>query len=423
MEMGSRRARNKRARWVRRLISPLLLFVLLAHAQVLAAKDRIGILATGEVLPGECPLENWLKNEPGFDITLIPTKADFLVLLSLQDARRLVRVYFPRTQNELVENYRFLAFIDTDLSPYTSSQMNQMKSAIADDGLSAFVSLGGGIFTFNYGMWASSELATAFPHDFLVPSSGQLAPAFRIEVNRKPDLPRVLKMFIPVGIESVIGKTWGRVRPPVGSTTWAWIRPIGSSERSPFMASMPLGTNGATTWAIADDLDHPWWSSVYEPSNNEYAQDVFLNVIHFSLGHMLPADIMIVHAIRIRFVCYESWKGITISTIDFLERFGVPTASLLANLGSLDAEFDNARRDYAKQEYDKARAIMDSLLLHTQELDQRAIQMRRRFLFWIHATEWLATTATFLLAAIALHFLMVRRGRYHMPGTTRFDRF
>jgi hypothetical protein len=166
----------------------LMIMIISNLVPALAEPDEIrpiGVLATGEVLPQECPLLSWLRNEPGFFLTLIPTKADFVMLLTLDESRRLIRLYFPRTREELERGYGFLAFVDTDLSPFTSQQVARLRSAVEESGLSAFVALGGGIFTFNYGMWASSSLADLVPHDFLETSSGQFGAPFRVEVNRR----------------------------------------------------------------------------------------------------------------------------------------------------------------------------------------------------------------------------------------------
>jgi hypothetical protein len=379
-----------------------------------------GILALGEVLPQECPLFAWFRNEPGFFLTLIPTKVDFVMLLTLEESRRLVRLYFPRTRHELQTDYGFLAFVDTDLLPLTSERIGDLKAAVGEGGLSAFASLGGGVFTFNYGMWASSSLADVFPHDFLQTSSGQLAPSFRVEVNRRDDLPPVLTMLIPVGIESVAGKTWGEIYPRTGSTTWGWIKPFGSPELHPFLVSMPSGAGDAKTWAIADDLDAPWWSSVYEPSTNEYAQDVFLNIVHHSLGHRLPGDIITTHAVRIRFTSYDSWRAAALGTFEFLEKFGAQTSHLFADLSELDGAVVDARGEYARQEYQTAAVLMDHVIERTIELDGRAIESKNRTLLWVYATEWLAITGTLLTAGVVLHSLMVRRSLYRVSGGTRF---
>ena len=384
--------------------------------------QEVGILATGEVFPQECPLPSWFRDEPGFYLTLIPTKADFVTALTLEEARRFIRLYFPRTSDQLEERYGFLAFIDADLAPFTGLQVESLRHSVEEAGASAFVSLGGGVFTFNYGMWASSSLSGIFPHDFLQTSSGQLAPSFTVEVNRGGSLPPVLKMLIPVGIERVVGKTWGEIYPKDGATTWASIRPAGSGQRHPFMVSMPFGTGGGTTWAIADDLDHPWWSSVYEPSTNEYSQDVFLNLVYHSLGHLLPDDIIAIHAVRMRFTGYGSWRSVALGTLDFLESFGAPTSALFEALASLDEELAAARDEYARQEYGVAAARMDSVIERTLELDRDAIESKDRALFWVYTTEWLAVTGTFLAAGAVLHSLMVGRRLYRSAGETSFGR-
>jgi hypothetical protein len=147
-----------------------------------------------------------------------------------------------------------------------------------------------------------------------------------------------------------VGKTWGEIYPREGSTTWATINPLGTDASHPFLVSLDFGPGGGLTWAIADDLDHPWWSSVYEPSTNDYAQDAFLNIVHHSLGHQLPGDIVVVHASRIRFSNFDSWRNAALGTFDFLEKLGAPTEELFADLEALDQELSGATAEYARQE-------------------------------------------------------------------------
>lgn len=385
--------------------------------------NSVGVLATGQVLPNECPLRNWLKDEPGFRLILVPTKGDF-TLLNREDQKRMVRLYFPRTRDELVRDYSFIVFVDADISPYTARQLEDMRYAVGEAGSSALATLGGAVFAWGdrYGQWASSVLADIFPHDFTKPSSGQL-PSFKIEVDRRADLAPVLKMFIPLGIESVVGKSWGVVYPKEGSTVWAWVTPVGVTAvhgRSPFLVSMPYGSKGALTWCAADDLDGPWWSSVYEPSTNEYPQDVFLNVLHYSLGHDLPDDILVVHDVRIKLSRYQGWRTSAIGMLEFLERFRAPSRELLAELASMDSRVEEATARYVLQEYREAGELMESLLSMVHDFDAKAMKEKDRALLWIYVTEWVAVTGTLLVGLTLIQVLMVKRSLYRRVQATRF---
>jgi len=408
------------------LLVPAMLCLLLPVCTCLEV-NRIGVLATGQVLPHECPLRNWLKDEPGFHLILVPTKGDFK-LLNREDQKRMVRQYFPRARDQLIRDYSFMVFVDADIFPYTGRQLEDMKYAIGEAGLSALATLGGAVVgTANfygcmYGEWASSVLADVFPHDFTKPNSGQL-PLFKIEVDRRADLASVLKMFIPFGIESIIGKSWGVVYPKDGSTVWAWTTPIqviAVHGRSPFLVSMPYGRKGALTWVTADDLDGPWWSSVYEPSTNEYAQDIFLNILHYSLGHDLPDDILAVHDVRIKLGCYQGWRASAIGMLEFLERFGGPSRDLLAELASMDSRVEEAKARYVLQQYREAGELMESLLATVHDFDAKAMREKDRALLWIYATEWAAVTGTLLVALTLIQLLMVKRSLYRRVRATRF---
>lgn len=59
---------------------------------------------------------------------------------------------------------------------------------------------------------------------------------------------------------------------------------LGLGERTEWLVSWRVGTTGGISWVFADDLDAMWWSSVLSPSSNEYAGDVFINMLLHSVG-------------------------------------------------------------------------------------------------------------------------------------------
>ena len=74
-----------------------------------------------------------------------------------------------------------------------------------------------------------------------------------------------------------------------------------------------------TVWAIADDLDHLWWSGLFYPAdfNNEYAEDVFLNILFYSIGWDLPEDILLVHEVRTGYIRYNQLMALLYSLLEF----------------------------------------------------------------------------------------------------------
>ena len=72
-----------------------------------------------------------LTNEPMTDATVIPTRiGSHTVGLVPSTIRRYMRLYFPRTYNQLVEKYDFLLLEQIDSQYFTSEQFDWMRRAI-----------------------------------------------------------------------------------------------------------------------------------------------------------------------------------------------------------------------------------------------------------------------------------------------------
>ena len=95
------------------------------------------VLTIGQVMPEESPIPMWFDADPLIDYVLIPTDIDVLGGQRvagervMEDAwRRYVRIYFPKTRDDLVEGFEFLVFPDGYLRPFSPSQVEYMRFAV-----------------------------------------------------------------------------------------------------------------------------------------------------------------------------------------------------------------------------------------------------------------------------------------------------
>jgi len=403
-------------------LTPLVLVLLLTSP--VFCLDRINFLFIGQVVPETCPLPFWFESEPSATYTLVPTKVHWR--MRYEEAQRQVRLYFPRTR-AATWKYDFFMFINPYFEPFTPSQIDYMYSAIVERGSGGFQTLGG--ITIDSAepnfAWLQSALAPIFPND---PTAIELwrqetqgrAP-YRVILERKKDLAPVLTPFLEVGIERVPGY-WYIVpmAPQEGATVWA--RAVGafpkiSGPPLPWLLSWRAGSG--MTWSVADDLDCPWWSGIYQPSEQKYGLDILMNIVLYSLDRPLPQDIILVNALRQAFRAYSERTSTINAFIDFVEKFGANSNRITADKQAVDAIIREAMELYVEGRYDEAKDLAEKAHAALGEFERRTIRLKDEALMWVYVTEWAAVTGTGFLAGYVLHALMLRRRLYRQVQGTR----
>jgi hypothetical protein len=410
----------------RELCSALLIISLCLP--VVLGEGQICVLAIGQVLPGESPIQQWFESDPLIDYVLVPTDVDFLVGFSEASFRRFVRLYFPRTREVLMEGFDFMVFPDGRLEPFTSSQIVDMKYAV-ENGLGSCVTMGGGLASPSrnvYSSWANSVLREILPVE-LNDRMKHDSSVFTIEVVK--DDPPVLSMFLPLGIEEFPGVHFTYLTTRLGATVWANLKVVKFVPEGPFslglgmktewLVSWRVGATGGISWALADDLDAMWWSSVLSPSKNEYAGDVFINILLYSAGAPMTHDIFQLHMLRRLYFDYNVEKSLLTGVLEFADSFGTSTRDMYVRVDEVNELRRTSLDSYRSYSFAEATEIMGSAMSRLVELRDDAFDLKDRALFWIYLTQWVTVTGTFLISGFLVWTLMVRRRLYRGVTTTR----
>lgn len=403
----------------------LIALVLLVLAQGVAGSDVMNVLLIGQVTEEHCPAPSWFEHEPLVDFSLVPTK--YYQVMSYEEAQRFIRVYFPRGADE-VADYDFFMFINPYFEPFIPRQIDELRTAIVEGGSGAFQTLGG--ITIDWTNvnwpWIQSSLAEIFPNDPLAheawegqKESGNL-PYFVI-VNQDPALPPVLKLFVPVGIQEVRGYwTIVLIVPQQGATVWA--RAVGAYPKaadSPPAWLLSWRYGKGMTWSVGDDLDCPWWSNTYKPSDQQYGLDILDNIMLHSMGRPLPDNIALVNAVRRAFSQYHERASTLVSFLDFVERFGVSTAKLAEERLAADAVRDRAMQQYLDGLFQDALDTSEEAAEDLGQIEMKAMRMKDRALMWVYLIEWCAVTGTGMVTGYILYALMLKRRLYREVSVTR----
>jgi hypothetical protein len=170
---------------------------------------------------------------------------------------------------------------------------------------------------------------------------------------------------------------------------------------------------------VADDLDSTWWSNVHYKSQNEYAGDVFFNILLYSTGRSLPENIFIIHDLRGRYLNYNRERGFLISLLDFIDRFGANTRNVETRMGEIDLLNEESSDAYRSSDFERALTLIDDAVDRLVSLSSDAMKLKETALFWVYMTEWLVVTGTLFLSGSAVYSLMIRRKAYREVRVTR----
>lgn len=380
-------------------------------------------LLIGQVFPQDCPVPAWLEDEPSFRYVIIATDPTGMSYSGLTPelAKKYVRIYFPRTKQDLFDQYDFVVFPDANIQPFTGTQIEWLKEGFQDQGISALVTLGGDLASYSriyFNDWQSSVLSDVVPIK-LTSDQREGRGAFQIDVLK--DDPAVLSMFIPLGIEKFVGDGQTAPIPKEASTVWANAEVFDFGVSAPWLISWKPGPQGGTFWAIADDLDHTWWWP-FGPSPNPYAEDVFLNIAFHSFGRALPEDIAVVHRLRTMFELSRRTTLLIMGTMELAEKFGANSYKVEQALGDLKGTYEVAKEEYSSGDYQGAMDTLEKAAAEADGVMGMAFRLKDDAMFYAYVIQWLVTSGTLLLSGSILYTLMVRRRLYRAMESTRFGR-
>ncbi len=379
-------------------------------AQHFDSTNRIGVLCIGDTSFGESPILGWLSLDFAIQWQELPTDVGFL---SASEAKKITRIYTPRTLERLLDEYDILLLLEPRMEWFSGKEMNRFRDSV-DAGVSSMLTLWPDIE--GYYSLTQSPLAEVFPQKFTqIFKKPELAP-FKVDVVE--DNPPVFTMFVPLGIEKIQGEKARAMYPKAGSTTWAWaIKPSFSNvPKEEFVISWTYGENDAENWVIGIDADESWFR---RRNDNEYGGDLMLNMIYYSVGKDLPSNIFLIHDLRDSFNNYNIEKNLIYSMIDFVDSFGTSTGELEEEIAQADDGRSIARDLYLEGEYEASLEEIQDMIDKLSELNKKAIEMKENALFWVYLTEWTAVTGTAILAGFVIYSLMVKRRLYSEVSMTK----
>jgi len=403
----------------------LLFAFLLVLAPALAGdgSTKIRVFGSGQV-GGMNVLTRWFTAEPSTDPLIIPTREFGTVTPDV--IRRLMRLYFPRTKEDLL-SYDFFFLACVDMGFFSDRQQTWMREALEYHPK-------GGINTRSVQgkydtEWRDSMLDEPFPNDaeaVLADPDLQHGKVGPVVIVTGDNIPPIMKPF-KERLEPIF-KAYRDASPILltiprpGSVILSYTKNregIGYPIPGQLAHVFYWRWANSTTFTFRDMVTSPFWNEGGTTNPNVYALDIIANIIWFSTGRELPSDPFRVHEFRMDLYNFGLRKSLLVSLLEFTEKFGaLPNEeySALSEIESIQVDASNA---YLSAEYDEAHELLVSALAGLGGVEDSAMTLKDRTLFWVYVVEWSITTATMLMAGVLVWALMVKRSMYREVGATR----
>lgn len=414
---------------VNRLLFLFISVLLIAGPEVLAQeKPRIiKVLGTGKA-EGMPILTAWFTTEPSTDPTIVPTREWGAV--SNEEIRRFMRIYFPRTYDDLLD-YEFFFLAQVDLAFLSAEQQNWIYRALTNYER-------GGVNTRSimsahdwlHIPWRDSVISQAFPNDVAAVmedadnKEGKPGP---LTVKDGPEIPEIMKPF-KAPIEGLYRNYGGlNTIPKPGSVVLSYTTNnagLGSPVPGQIAHVFYWRWNQSTTFTFRDMVYDPFWSAPTTGSaiSNPYSLDIIANIIWFSTGRELPQDPLKVHDLRRDLFDYGIKKSLLTSLLDFAEIFGANPTSEYAAMDEVEDIRREAAQSYLDRDFETAYDLMKEALSELTKLEDSATKLKDRALLWVYVVEWSVTTGVLLVAGVILWTLMIKRALYREVKATKWTR-
>jgi len=394
--------------------------VLILPGSVHSQAEPVKVLYTGDPYPGQTPYI-FMKVEPFLTVTPIQASRDYLWgFFTTADIRKAIRLYMPRNYDSLVENYDVLIISDSNVASFSAEHLLWFQRAVAEDGRGLVMVGGHETFGTNghHPDWGETRVGDLLPVETVYGGyeSGRLEifetdNEFMESLPWRDDLP-----FLRNYPSNML-----RARPGaevLARTTVTWDLVYDRKYlnwKNPFFSTWRYNGMGRVFSMAGDWTPGGGWQFMQW----EYLPDFVANLILYCDNRSIPADLNLVHTVRVRLSTLSYRRTIIISLVDFIETFGANPSNTLLAIGEVDEQRRVADRLYLDQEFAQALETAEMALDLMDEAEATAEKAKRGALLWVYVSEWLVVTATLLLCGFVVWSLMVRRRLYRDVSSTR----
>jgi len=335
--------------------------------------------------------------------------------------QRFMRIYLPRSESNLLENYDALIITAIFSDDLKAEFQVWAKRAVEEHGFGLLMSDDQVSFGACSTAWTSRP-----PPPWDDTPVGSVLPVYQTEhVSYRDHHFRIVpKIANPItdGIRwDNMPLIWShnRPQPKEGATILAVTTDETAAEDrkgDPVLVYWDIGTGRTLAfvwdWGGNGLIGLYWW---------EYWKDFMTRLVYYIARAAIPADLSLTHTLREKMGQYALEKGMVFSLIEFADTFGANTHSLNVKLAETDQLRQSVDRLWIDEDFDSCLPAIDEALVSLEKVMQDAVKAKDRALLWVYLIEWLTVAGTSIIVGVILWSLMIRRRLYREVATTRFE--
>jgi len=362
------------------------------------------------VLYGRAPSEPYYfaLEDPRIEVqAALPCLSYATPSADLEFARRLARVYLPRTRKVLVESTDLIILDDIDSAIFTDEQLLWFREAVVVEGLGMM--MGGGSQGFGgnppFVGWSQTHLTDIIPVE--CPYDKRLGKDYLVKFKIKEpgnELARSLPwesapLYYPPNL--VIPREGCRlviVSKDKKETPVYFFWDVGKGR---FVGVQNIRGSFGREW-------NEW----------DYFQDSVLNTFYYTAAYPLPSDLVVVHEIRRAWQQIRIQRQLLAGLVDFADKFGANTRLVDDRQEEVEAIRSSSDELYLSAQYSSALIELKKALIQLSSLEELVVKLKDRALVWIYVIEWMTVVSTLLITGVVLWVLMIQRRIYREVPTT-----
>ncbi len=343
-----------------------------------------------------------------------------------EEAVRNLRIYLPRTEDALYGSFDVILEDGMDAALLSDDFHHWMKRGVEEMGMGFLMADD------------SSSFASGRHTSWYLFPIGEVLPVTDVRAIWYPE--HDYQIVVEEGQEDhpvvrgipfeTMPRVWAHNRPTEreGATVLARMSPEKYYNRDkPVIVYWDYGAGRAMAYV------HKWHGTPNDPGgdipgNEEFYRwkwhaDLIYNLIYWPARVKIPDDLGVVHTIRLHMNTFNYKRLYAVSAMEFADKFGAnlrEAEEKLAGLLELKDEVDEA---YLAAELDGCLGDLELLLVEMDALTREVLAAREKAMLWIFLAEWLAVSATGMLAGFLVWSLMVRRRLYREVEVTRMTEF
>jgi uncharacterized membrane protein len=361
-----------------------------------------------------------LLEDPKIQLTRIEAEIGYSnPAVGFENMQRFLRLYLPRTESTLIENYDMLIITAIRSNDLKMEFQLWTKRAVEEHGFGLLMSDDPTSFGGADTVWTTGPPWDDTP-------VGSILPVYQNERNSYRDHNFRIMPEEPNPITD--GIRWDRM-----PLIWSHNRPdpkpgakVLAVTTDETVATDPPNDPIIITWDVENGrtLAFIWdWggNGVVGLYHWEYWKDLISRLVYYPVRAKIPSDVAVTHKLRLQIGLYASEKNLLLSLIDFADTFGANTFALNSNLAETESLRKEVDELWIREEFEEALVAMDVAFESLAQDMEDAVMAKDRALLWVYVIEWLTVMGTSLVTGVVLWALMVRRRLYREVGATRFE--